>query len=76
MIILGLVLLLLGLLFGVSLLYVIGVVLVVIGALFWIAGNAGTPSVAGGTTSSEHVSFIRDELAGGAYDSPVAILLS
>jgi Family of unknown function (DUF6131) len=41
MIILGVILLLLGLLFGISLLYVVGVVLVVIGAVFWIAGNAG-----------------------------------
>ena len=41
MVILGLILLLLGLLFGVSLLYVIGLVLVVIGAVFWIAGSAG-----------------------------------
>ena len=41
MVILGVILLLLGLLFGVSLLYVIGLVLVVIGAVFWIAGSAG-----------------------------------
>ena len=41
MIILGVILLLLGLLFGVSLLYAIGLALVVVGAVFWIAGNAG-----------------------------------
>jgi Family of unknown function (DUF6131) len=41
MIILGVILLLLGLLFGVSLLYVIGLVLVVVGAVLWIAGSAG-----------------------------------
>ena len=41
MIILGVILLLLGLLFGVSLLYVIGLVLVVVGALLWFAGSAG-----------------------------------
>ena len=41
MIVLGAILLLLGLLFGVSLLSVIGLVLVVVGAVLWIAGSAG-----------------------------------
>ena len=41
MIILGLILLVLGLLLGVSILWVIGLVLIAIGAVLWIAGAAG-----------------------------------
>jgi hypothetical protein len=41
MIILGIVLLLLGLLFKVPVLWVIGLVLIVIGAALWIAGSSG-----------------------------------
>ncbi|MFJ7949359.1 DUF6131 family protein [Streptomyces sp. NPDC096354] len=41
MIVLGVILLLLGFLFGISLLWTIGVVLVVIGAILWILGAVG-----------------------------------
>jgi fatty-acid desaturase len=37
----GVIFLLLGLLFGASLLWLIGVVLVVVGAVLWIAGSTG-----------------------------------
>ncbi|MGZ8801477.1 MAG: hypothetical protein ACXWZL_02330 [Mycobacterium sp.] len=43
MIVLGAVLLILGLLFGMSILTYIGVVLLVIGAVFWILGSVGRP---------------------------------
>ncbi|MDX1882194.1 DUF6131 family protein [Mycolicibacterium sp. 120270] len=41
MIALGVILLILGLLFGISILTYIGVVLIVIGAVFWILGATG-----------------------------------
>jgi hypothetical protein len=41
MIVLGAILLILGLLFGISILTYIGVVLIVIGAVFWILGSTG-----------------------------------
>jgi hypothetical protein len=41
MIVLGAILLLLGVIFGISILTYIGVVLVVVGAVFWILGSTG-----------------------------------
>jgi hypothetical protein len=41
MIVLGVILLILGFLFGISILTYIGVVLIVIGAVFWILGSTG-----------------------------------
>jgi hypothetical protein len=41
MIVLGAVLLILGLIFGINLLWTIGIVLIVIGAVFWILGSTG-----------------------------------
>lgn len=41
MIILGLILALLGLVLGVSILWIIGLVLIAVGAVLWIAGSAG-----------------------------------
>jgi len=43
MIVLGAILLVLGLIFGISILTYIGVVLLVIGAVFWILGSVGRP---------------------------------
>ena len=43
MIVLGAILLILGLIFGISILTYIGVVLLVIGAIFWILGSVGRP---------------------------------
>ncbi|MFD7847318.1 hypothetical protein [Nocardia sp. NPDC059764] len=43
MIILGLVLLILGLVFGIGILTTIGIVLLLIGAVFWLLGAAGRP---------------------------------
>ena len=43
MIVLGAILLILGLVFGLSILTYIGVVLLVIGAVFWILGSIGRP---------------------------------
>jgi hypothetical protein len=43
MIVLGAILLILGLVFGMSILTYIGVVLLVIGAVFWILGRVGRP---------------------------------
>ncbi len=43
MIVLGAILLVLGLVFGISILTYIGVVLLVIGAVFWILGSIGRP---------------------------------
>ena len=43
MIALGAILLVLGLIFGISVLTDIGVVLLVIGAVFWILGSVGHP---------------------------------
>ncbi|MGW6897554.1 DUF6131 family protein [Streptomyces sp. NBC_01727] len=41
MIVLGVILLVLGMLFGISILWTIGVALVVIGAILWILGAVG-----------------------------------
>lgn len=41
MIVLGVILLLLGLIFSVPVLWVIGLILVIVGAVLWIAGSAG-----------------------------------
>jgi hypothetical protein len=41
MIILGIVLAAIGLLLGISLLWIVGLVLVVIGAVLWVAGASG-----------------------------------
>jgi hypothetical protein len=43
MIALGAILLILGLIFGISILTYIGIVLLVIGAVFWILGSVGRP---------------------------------
>ena len=43
MIVLGVVLLILGFVFGVHLLWVLGVVLLVIGAVLWALGSVGRP---------------------------------
>ena len=43
MIVIGAILLILGLVFGISILTYIGVVLLVIGAVFWLLGAAGRP---------------------------------
>nr|WSX53646.1 DUF6131 family protein [Streptomyces sp. NBC_00974] len=41
MIALGIVLLILGFLFGISILWTLGIILVVIGVIFWILGAVG-----------------------------------
>lgn len=41
MIILGAILLVLGLIFGINILWTIGIVLIVIGAVFWVLGSTG-----------------------------------
>lgn len=41
MITLGLILLILGLLFGIGILWTIGVILIVVGAVFWVLGAMG-----------------------------------
>lgn len=43
MVVIGAILLILGLVFGVSVLTYIGVVLLVIGAVFWLLGSVGRP---------------------------------
>ena len=43
MIVLGVVLLILGFVFGIHLLWVLGVVLLVVGAILWIMGSVGPP---------------------------------
>lgn len=43
MIVVGAILLILGLIFGISILSTIGVVLLVIGIVFWILGYVGRP---------------------------------
>ena len=43
MIILGVILAILGWIFGLNWLWMIGIVLVVIGAVFWLLGRAGRP---------------------------------
>jgi hypothetical protein len=40
-IVLGVVLLLLGLIFSVPVLWVVGLILVIVGAVLWVAGSAG-----------------------------------
>jgi hypothetical protein len=42
-IILGIILLVLGFVFGISILWTIGVILLVIGVIFWILGAVGRP---------------------------------
>lgn len=49
MIVIGAILLILGLVFGISVLTYIGVVVLVIGAVFWLLGSVGRP-VAGRRT--------------------------
>ena len=41
MIVAGIVLLLLGLLLGVSILYTIGIILIIVGAVLWVIGSTG-----------------------------------
>jgi len=41
MIIAGVILLLLGVLFGVSILYTIGIILIIVGAVLWVIGSTG-----------------------------------
>lgn len=43
MIIFGAILLILGLLFNIYLLWIIGVILLVVGAVFWLLGSMGRP---------------------------------
>jgi hypothetical protein len=43
MVVFGAILLILGLIFGMSILTYIGVVLLVIGAVFWVLGSVGRP---------------------------------
>ena len=43
MIVFGAILLILGLLFNIDLLWVIGVILLVVGAVFWLLGSIGRP---------------------------------
>lgn len=43
MIVLGIILLILGFVFGIHLLWVLGIILLVIGAIFWALGAAGRP---------------------------------
>jgi hypothetical protein len=41
MIILGAILLILGFVFGISILWILGIVLLIVGAIFWILGATG-----------------------------------
>jgi Family of unknown function (DUF6131) len=43
MIVLGVILLILGFVFGIHLLWVLGIILLVIGAVLWIMGSVGRP---------------------------------
>jgi hypothetical protein len=43
MIVLGVILLILGIVFGINILTTIGIILLVIGAIFWIMGAVGRP---------------------------------
>lgn len=43
MIVLGVILLILGVVFGISLLTWLGVILLVVGAVFWLLGSTGRP---------------------------------
>lgn len=43
MIVLGVILLILGFVFGISILWTLGIVLIVIGVILWILGGTGHP---------------------------------
>jgi hypothetical protein len=43
MIVLGVILLILGIVFGIPLLTTLGIILLVVGAIFWILGGMGRP---------------------------------
>jgi uncharacterized protein involved in response to NO len=43
MILLGVILLIIGAIFGIGILYVLGAILAVIGVIFWILGAVGRP---------------------------------
>ncbi|GAB0104272.1 hypothetical protein JMUB6875_32460 [Nocardia sp. JMUB6875] len=43
MLILGLILLICGIIFGIPILTTIGIILMIVGAVFWILGAAGRP---------------------------------
>ncbi len=43
MIVLGVILLILGAVFGIGILYTIGIILIVVGAILWILGAIGRP---------------------------------
>jgi hypothetical protein len=43
MIVLGVILLILGFVFGIHLLWVLGIILLVVGAILWIMGRVGRP---------------------------------
>jgi Family of unknown function (DUF6131) len=43
MIVLGVILLILGFVFGIHLLWVLGIILLVVGAILWIMGSVGRP---------------------------------
>ena len=43
MLILGIILLILGFVFGIQILWTIGIILVIVGAVFWLLGGAGRP---------------------------------
>ncbi|WP_020580119.1 hypothetical protein [Actinopolymorpha alba] len=43
MIILGVILLVLGFVFGISVLWTLGIIVIIIGAIFWILGAIGRP---------------------------------
>jgi Family of unknown function (DUF6131) len=43
MIVLGVILLVLGFIFGIHLLWVLGIILLVVGAILWIMGRVGRP---------------------------------
>ena len=43
MVVLGVILLILGFIFGIHLLWVLGIILLVVGAIMWIMGSMGRP---------------------------------
>ena len=43
MLILGVILLVLGLVFGVSILWTLGIIVLLVGAVFWLLGSTGRP---------------------------------
>lgn len=43
MIALGIILMILGFVFGISALWTIGIVLLIVGAVFWVLGSVGRP---------------------------------